>query len=52
MAGFVNADNVYRVCDQPHPVAIRSILAAAIAGRTAIAVGEMDNLWKLGERCA
>jgi replication factor C subunit 2/4 len=30
--GYINADHVFKVCDQPHPVAIQSILSNCIKG--------------------
>lgn len=32
--GLVNADNVFRVCDQPHPVLVEEILAACIVKKS------------------
>ncbi|EPY40658.1 replication factor C subunit 2/4 [Angomonas deanei] len=28
--GFISADNVFKVCDQPHPVVVESVLVSAI----------------------
>ena len=36
--GLVNDTNVFKVCDQPHPVAAQKILAACIAG-------DIDTAW-------
>ncbi|KAG2391855.1 hypothetical protein C9374_013340 [Naegleria lovaniensis] len=30
--GIVNATNVFKVCDQPHPVAVQSVIAACLEG--------------------
>ncbi|KAK7201799.1 replication factor C, subunit 4 [Novymonas esmeraldas] len=31
--GLVNADNVFKVCDQPHPVLVENIIAACVTKR-------------------
>lgn len=32
--GLVNADNVFKVCDQPHPVLVENIIAACVTRRS------------------
>jgi replication factor C subunit 2/4 len=46
--GFVNADNVFKVCDQPHPVVIQSIIQLCIKGDIDGALKGLDGLWKNG----
>jgi replication factor C subunit 2/4 len=46
--GLVTADNVFRVCDQPHPRAVEELLSACVAGRVAPAMDSMTQLWTLG----
>lgn len=43
--GMVNADNVFKVCDQPHPVLVENIMVACLAKRDlAEAHAEMNRL--------
>lgn len=53
-SGFdhVNQVNVFKVCDQPHPTTVRSILDHCIAGDTAKAVKEVQALWNTGYSCS
>lgn len=30
--GFVNRDNVFKVCDQPHPLLVKNIVASCVSG--------------------
>ncbi|KAI8881021.1 hypothetical protein K501DRAFT_301323 [Backusella circina FSU 941] len=30
--GYINADHVFKVCDQPHPVAVQNILSCCVEG--------------------
>lgn len=30
--GFVNSENVFKVCDQPHPFLVKEIIAACLRG--------------------
>ncbi len=46
--GLVTADNVYKVCDQPHPAKVRAMLDAAMAGDVDGAVRVVADLWGLG----
>jgi len=46
--GMVSAANVYKVCDQPHPVAVQAILRACLAGDVDAATRDMGDLWRLG----
>lgn len=47
--GLVNADNVFKVCDQPHPILVESILTACLAKKDiAEAHKEMNRLLSRG----
>lgn len=30
--GFVNRDNVFKVCDQPHPLLVKNVVASCLTG--------------------
>jgi replication factor C subunit 2/4 len=46
--GMVTAENVFRVCDQPHPQKIAGIIAAIVGGQFDAALSGMAAIWKLG----
>lgn len=46
--GFVSPDNVFKVCDQPHPVLIRAILDACHKGDIETAMEKLDEVWGAG----
>ena len=46
--GFVNPANVYKVCDQPHPVAVEAIIRSCIEGKIDPALGRLDQVWGEG----
>lgn len=46
--GFVSPENVFRVCDQPHPAIIEAILEACLRGDSASALQGLDDLWNQG----
>ncbi|KAJ2800933.1 replication factor C subunit 4 [Coemansia helicoidea] len=46
--GLVTPDNVFRVCDQPHPVVIQKMLASCCAGSVDEAVACISHLWTQG----
>jgi len=51
--GQVNQKNVFRVCDQPHPTAVREVVDSCLNGRkTGVAVGLMTKLWSMGYSCS
>lgn len=43
--GLVNADNVFKVCDQPHPITIRAMLTACQKGDIDDAMEHLDRVW-------
>ncbi|KAJ2478430.1 replication factor C subunit 4, partial [Coemansia sp. RSA 2131] len=46
--GLITPDNVFRVCDQPHPVVVRKMLAACSKGDVDPAVTCISHLWAQG----
>lgn len=46
--GFVNQDNVFKVCDQPHPHVIQAIIAATLKGDVDGALENLRSLWDAG----
>jgi replication factor C subunit 2/4 len=42
---------VYKVCDQPHPVAVQAILRGCINQDIEGAARDMTDLWRLGMAC-
>ncbi|KAK0535735.1 replication factor C subunit 4 [Tilletia horrida] len=46
--GFVNQENVYKVCDQPHPETARAILKACSKGDEADAMARLKKVWDQG----
>lgn len=46
--GFVSPDNVFKVCDQPHPITIRAMLNACHAGDIDKAMEKLDEVWGQG----
>ncbi|KAF8516704.1 P-loop containing nucleoside triphosphate hydrolase protein [Hysterangium stoloniferum] len=46
--GFVNGENVFKVCDQPHPVIVQGILRACGKGDINVAMEKLDELWGQG----
>ncbi|XP_020278603.1 replication factor C subunit 2 [Pseudomyrmex gracilis] len=44
----VNAENVFKVCDEPHPLVVRDMLSHCIKGNVSEACTVMDHFWKLG----
>lgn len=46
--GFLSGDNVYKVCDQPHPVMVRKILVSCVNGDVDEALTGINELWRQG----
>lgn len=46
--GFVSPENVYKVCDQPHPVRVQRMLSACNKGDVESALDELRRLWDNG----
>lgn len=46
--GHVNSENVFKVCDEPHPMLIQDMLQHCVNGNVEEAYKTMAHLWKLG----
>jgi replication factor C subunit 2/4 len=46
--GFVSGDNVFKVCDQPHPIAVQSIMRACSVGDIEHSMAKLQELWDQG----
>lgn len=46
--GFVSAENVFKVCDQPHPVTVQAIIRACQKGDIDSAMEKLGELWHQG----
>jgi replication factor C subunit 2/4 len=46
--GFVSGDNVFKVCDQPHPIIVQSIIRGCIKGDINNAMEKLNELWEQG----
>jgi len=46
--GHVNSENVFKVCDEPHPVLIKDMLSHCVDGHFDDAYKVMAHLWHLG----
>ncbi|KAL4400047.1 replication factor C subunit 4 [Malassezia pachydermatis] len=46
--GYVSPDNVFKVCDQPHPLIIQEILTRCHTGDVDGALDKLDDVWSLG----
>ena len=45
---FVNAENVFQVCDQPHPILVQAIINTSMNGSIDLALNHLYQLWKCG----
>ncbi|KAH8548347.1 P-loop containing nucleoside triphosphate hydrolase protein [Umbelopsis sp. PMI_123] len=45
---YINSENVFKVCDQPHPVVIHSILENCSTGNVKEALSSVKELWDQG----
>lgn len=46
--GFVSGDNVFKVCDQPHPITVQAMIRACLKGDIEGAMSKLDELWDQG----
>lgn len=46
--GYVSADNVFKVCDQPHPIVIQAMVKACLKGDIDGAMEKLTELWDQG----
>jgi len=46
--GFVSGDNVFKVCDQPHPITVQTIIHACYKGDIEHSMAKLQELWDQG----
>ncbi|XP_046679926.1 replication factor C subunit 2-like [Homalodisca vitripennis] len=46
--GHVSSENVFKVCDEPHPLLVKDMLMHCVSGDIAKAYKIIAHLWKLG----
>lgn len=46
--GHVNSENVFKVCDEPHPLLVKDMLMHCVSGDITKAYRIVAHLWKLG----
>ena len=46
--GHVNGENVFKVCDEPHPLLIKQMIEYCLEEKLEEAMKILANLWKLG----
>lgn len=46
--GFVNAENVFKVCDQPHPLIVQTMMKQCKDGKVEPAMEKLHELWDAG----
>ncbi|KAF8349689.1 P-loop containing nucleoside triphosphate hydrolase protein [Amanita rubescens] len=46
--GFVSAENVFKVCDQPHPLTVQAAIRSCMKGDIEGAMEKLDELWEQG----
>ncbi|KAJ3882749.1 P-loop containing nucleoside triphosphate hydrolase protein [Lentinula edodes] len=46
--GFVSGDNVFKVCDQPHPIIVQEIIKFCTEGKVDSAMDRLTDLWDNG----
>lgn len=45
---FVGAEEVFKVCDQPHPVKVQALISSCAKGDIDHAMTNLEDLWKQG----
>lgn len=45
---FISADNVFKVCDQPHPIIVQTIIRSCMKGDINSAMEKLNELWDQG----
>ncbi|KAJ4485894.1 P-loop containing nucleoside triphosphate hydrolase protein [Lentinula aciculospora] len=45
---FVSGDNVFKVCDQPHPIIVQEIIKCCTEGKVDSAMDKLTDLWENG----
>ena len=46
--GYINSENVFKVCDEPHPLLVKSMLGHCVEADIDEAYKIMEQLWRLG----
>ncbi|GCC18545.1 replication factor C subunit 2 [Chiloscyllium punctatum] len=46
--GFVNSENVFKVCDEPHPLLVKEMIQHCVSANIDEAYKVVAHLWKLG----
>ncbi|XP_046744692.1 replication factor C subunit 2 [Diprion similis] len=46
--GHVNGENVFKVCDEPHPLLVKEMLELCSKGNIDKSFGVMSHLWRMG----
>ena len=46
--GVISGDNVFKVCDQPHPIIVQTIIRACSKGDIEQAMEKLNELWGQG----
>jgi replication factor C subunit 2/4 len=46
--GFVSGDNVFKICDQPHPIVVKAALRSCLKGDVDEALEKIKELWGQG----
>jgi replication factor C subunit 2/4 len=46
--GFVSAENVFKVCDQPHPILVQDLIRACSHGEIDESLSKLYGLWDQG----
>lgn len=46
--GYINSENVFKVCDEPHPLLVKSMLGHCEKGNVDEAYKVLEHLWGLG----
>jgi replication factor C subunit 2/4 len=46
--GFVSGENVFKVCDQPHPIVVQAIIRTCMKGDIDGAMEKLNELWQQG----
>ncbi|KAG7224405.1 hypothetical protein INR49_004747 [Caranx melampygus] len=46
--GYINSENVFKVCDEPHPLLVKSMLGHCVDGNIDKAYKVVEQLWALG----
>ncbi|XP_033628150.1 replication factor C subunit 2-like [Asterias rubens] len=46
--GLVNSENVFKVCDEPHPILIKDMFTKCVEGNIDKAYEVMEHMWSMG----